>query len=156
MLPYHWTKFLHLIGVGLFFTTIFAGWSLNAQYRKSTDWKSKALFLKALRPIGFLSPLGGAVMVLSGIGNLFTFGYGGHLPPWMQAKLTFVLLAILTGIFSGTRSKKRGTLVHQLADGTAPANAETTVAAMDTQASIILLVQAFLLMAILGLSVIRP
>jgi uncharacterized membrane protein len=156
MLSYHWTKFFHLIGLGLFLTTIFAGWILNSQYRKSGDWKTKALLLKALRPIGLLSPLAGAVMILSGIGNLFAYSYWGHLPPWMHAKLTFVALLIVTGIFSGVRSKKRSMLIQKFVDGTAPAHAEATVAAMDTQATVLLVVQACMLLAIAGLSIVKP
>lgn len=155
MVPLYWTMILHFIGLGMLFTSLFAGWILNTQYRKGTDWKAKSLILRALRPVGLLSPIGAGVMLLSGAGNIAAAGYGWPLPLWLHTKLLFFAALLIAGIFAGVRGKARGILVQKLADGNPPQGAETVLAVMDRQAGIMLALQAILLLAIVTISVVK-
>ena len=147
---------IHLIGFGILFTVTVAGWVLSTQYRKAKDPQTKILLLKSQQPLGILSPIGIAIMLASGIGNMVYLGLGPFSTGWLSAKLVFFLLLTLSGAVSGTRSVERTRLVAQLVDGKAPEAVTTRVDALDRQLRIFYVVQFVLLLIILTLSVARP
>jgi len=158
MLPIHYSLLIHFVGVGMIFTTIFAGWILNSQYRRAKEWGVKALHVKSLRAIGLLSPLGVLVMLLSGIGNM-TLGphqYTLFSDSWLSMKLVFFVLLTATGVFFGIKSGRRTKLVHKAAAETLPAGTEETIQALDVQQRWFYIVQVVLLLIILILSIARP
>ena len=146
----------HLIGMGMIFTTLFAGWILNGQYKRAADWKSKSLILKSLRPIGLLSPFSTLVMLASGIANMQIIGYGWFTASWLSTKVVFFVLAAVSGIFFGTKAARRGRLVHRMAEGTAAEGTEKTITAMDKQQRIFFVFQTVLILVILTLSIVKP
>ena len=158
MQPIHYSLLLHFVGVGLIFTTIIGGWLLNGQYRRAADWNTKVLILKALRPIGLLSPLAVVVMLLSGVGNM-TLGvrtFTLFSDSWLSYKLVFFLILVVSGIFFGVRSARRSKLIGQLAAGSAPGNVHEVLRALDRQQVIAFLFQVVLLLLILALSIVKP
>ena len=154
----HISLLFHIIGIGLIFTTMVAGWILDGQYRNASDWKTKGVILKSLRPVGLLSPVAVFVMVASGIGNM-TLGYRTYTlfsDSWLTYKLVFFLVAMVSGMFLGARSSRRGTLVAALADGKGPDEAAAKIRALDNQQRVGYIFQAVLLLVILILSIVKP
>ncbi len=149
---------LHLIGVGLIFTSIVGGWILNRQYRKAMDWKTKALVLKSLRPIVWLFPLAVLVLLASGIGNmnLGTRTYTLFSDAWLSYKLIFFLILVIAGIFFGIRRVRRGRIVTDMAEGSASETSARNLEALDRQQSILYLFQIVMLLLILTLSIVKP
>ena len=147
---------VHFVGIGMLFTTIFAGWILNARARKAPDWKSRLVVLKLLRPIGILSPAGVVVMLGSGIANMHFTNMGLFTASWLTLKLVFFALAVISGILFGVRGTQRTRLVEQLAGGSAPESAERTLAGLEHQQRFFFLVQTVLILIILALSIFKP
>lgn len=156
MSAFAWTLFIHLIGFGMLFTSVLGAWILQAHYRGTSDWNTRAALLRVVRSIGLLSALAVVVMLLSGLGNIFALGLGSQMPGWLQVKLVLFVIAWAAGIYSATGGKRRTALVRQIADGTAGEGAPALVSRMDARASIILLLQSTLLFAIVVLSVFKP
>ena len=75
---------------------------------------------------------------------------------WLSIKIVLFAIAAINGILFGIRSKKRGMLVAQLAQGTAEPGAESKLAGMDKATVVFYSVQTILLTAILILSVWKP
>jgi len=147
---------IHFVGVGTLFATIIAGWIIDGRYRKTTDWHAKLLYLRLLRPIGLLSPLGIVIMLGSGIANMTISGLGVFSAAWLSVKLVFFALAVISGILFGIRGSQRTALAARLAEGKAPEGAEKKLAALDRQQRMFYIVQTVLLLIILALSILRP
>lgn len=148
--------FFHLIGYAMLFTTAIAGWMLNRQYMRSADLQTKASILKAMRPIGLMSPIAILIMVISGIGNMHLRALGIFTEGWLTAKILLFTIAAVTGIVYGIRSRKRGSMVGQMAAGNAPEGTLARVKSLDGQFSIFYLVQTLILFGILILSILKP
>jgi hypothetical protein len=147
------TLLFHFLGFGLLMTINVAGFILNRQYSKSADLQSKAIILRALRPIGLLSPVAIVVMLVTGIGNMHALGYGLLDAGWLTAKIMFFAIAVISGTLFGIKAKKRGTLVQEMASGKAAANSQELLNAYDKQISLFYLVMPVLLLIILALSI---
>ena len=154
----HVSLLLHFIGIGMLFTTLFAGWILEGQYRKAADWTARAFVLKLLRPIGLLSPVSILLLLLSGIGNM-TLGLTTYTivsDTWLTCKLAVFVVAATSGVFFGIRGAKRSKLVAAMASGSPPAGTEASIKAIDTLQKLFLVVQSALVLIILTLSIVKP
>ncbi len=156
MVPLHLSLLVHFIGIGMIFTTIFAGWILEARSRKAPDWKTRLLILRLLRPIGLLSPVSIVVMLGSGITNMTFAGMGVFTASWLTLKLVFFALAVISGVLFGIRGTQRTRLVSKLADGGAPEGSERSLAALERQQRLFYVVQTVLILIILSLSIFKP
>jgi hypothetical protein len=143
----------HFLGFGLLVTMTVAGFILDRQYRKAPDLQTKAIILRSLKPIGLLSPVAVLVMLLSGIGNMRMLGYGVLDLGWLTAKIILFTIAVISGTLFGITARKRGALVHAMAAGTAPANAQETLSGYDRQVNLYHVVMPMLLLTILYLSI---
>jgi uncharacterized membrane protein len=158
MLPIYYSLLVHFVGLGMIFTTLFAGWILTSQYRRSKEWGVKIAHLKSLRAIGLLSPIGVLIMLISGIGNM-TLGphpYTLFSDAWLSMKLVLFVFLVVAGVVAGIRSGRRTKLVHQVAQGTAPDKAEEPIRALDRQLRWFYILEAILLLGILALSIAKP
>jgi uncharacterized membrane protein len=158
MLPIHYSLLVHFVGLGLIFTSIIAGWILTGHYKRSGDWNAKSIHVRSLRAIGLLSPIGVLVMLVSGIGNM-TLGprpYTLFSDSWLSTKLVLVVLLVAAGVFFGIKSGHRTKLVHRVAAGSAPGDAEETIRALDRQQRWFYVLEAVLLLIILVLSIVKP
>lgn len=158
MWPIHYSMLVHFVGVGMIFTTIFAGWILNGQYKRSKDWTVKAQLVRSLRAVGLLSPLGVLVMLLSGIGNMVLGPrpYTLFSDSWLSMKLVLFILLTMVGVFFGIRSSRRTKLVLKLVTGSAPPGTEENLRTLERQQRWFYVLQAVLLLVILVLSIVRP
>jgi hypothetical protein len=145
---------LHLVGFGLLATTAAAGFILNLQYRKAGEVREKAVLLRAMKPVGLLSPIAMLIMLLTGIGNMHEIGAGLLTLGWLTAKIIFFAIAAISGVLFGLKSRKRGALVEQMAAGNAPPEAAQLLKGLDRQVALFYLVMPVLLLIILYLTVI--
>lgn len=144
---------IHFLGFGLLVTINVAGFILNRQYRKAPDLQTKATILRALRPIGLLSPLAILIMLVTGIGNMHFLGLGILDMGWLTAKIIFFAIAAISGILMGVISRKRGKLVGEMAAGKAPANADQLLRSYDRQIALSYVVMPVLLISIVWLGI---
>jgi len=147
---------LHFLGFGLLFTTLVAGWLLNRQYKGAVDFSTKAVILKSMRPIGLLSPFAILLMLLTGIGNMQVRDLGLFTESWLSAKIVVFIIAAVNGIVFGVRARKRGKLIGQMAEGTAPQGTDKSIRSLDTQLQLFYVIQFVLLLIILILSIVKP
>lgn len=152
----HLFMLFHLLGFGLIMTLLVSGWLLHKQYTGTTDFKTKSVILSSARSIGLLSPIAILVLLITGIGNMHVRSLGLFDEYWLGIKVVLFAIAAVNGIVFGIRSKKRGMLVAELAQGTAPPGSESRLATMDRNALAFYVIQAILLAAILILTVWKP
>jgi len=149
---------VHLIGFGIVFTVILAGWILNRRFTHEEDPRTRLYVGGLMRTIGLLSPLAAAILLISGIGNIF------HRYPdamsrwftegWLVAKLIVFVVFLINGIIYGPRlARRRMALAKDITDGNSPKGAETDFALLNNQISLFYVVQIVLLLFILTLSV---
>lgn len=150
------TLLLHMIGLGMLFTTVYAGWLLNVQYKKADDWNTRAIILKNLRPIGLLSPIAVLIMLISGIGNMHAIHYGLFSERWLTLKILFFIVASGLGIYMGIVGAKRGKLVAQIAGGTAPQGSDIVAQQLASRQNVLAIVQFLVLLLILVLTIFKP
>ena len=151
-----YVKLVHFLGYGMLFTAGVAGWILGQQYNKAADYKEKSVILRASRPVGLLGPIGILIMLITGIGNMHARSLGVFTENWLTLKILFFAIASINGVFFGIRAAKRGKMVGQLAEGTAPSGTEGKVKSMDTQFRIFYIAQIVLMLLILTLSIVKP
>jgi hypothetical protein len=147
------TLILHFLGLGLLVSSGSAGIILNRQYKNAEDLRTKALILRAAKPIGLLSPTGMLIMIITGIGNMHFLGVGILDLGWLSAKLVVFAVAMVIGIWMGVVSRKRGALVGAMAAGQADPNADQKLAAFDRLVVMGYIVLPLLLVVIIYLSV---
>lgn len=145
---------LHLVGFGLIAATAVAGIVLHLQYRKAADVRAKATILRAMKPIGILSPVAMLILLVTGIGNMQMIGVGILTLGWLTAKIIFFALAVISGVLFGIKSRQRGELVQKIAAGGAPPFAPERLQALDRQITLFYVVMPLLLIIILYLTVI--
>ena len=158
MYPIHFTLLAHFVGIGFLFTALLGGWTVSRQYRSATEWQTKALYLKTLRRIGLMSPIGILIMAVSGIGNM-TVGphqYTVFSDGWLSAKLALFAVAIIVGIFSSILAVRRSRTVNRLAAGETEKVDEHFLRGLETQLRITSILQFLLILSIIMLSVARP
>ncbi len=152
----HVSLLVHLIGVGMLFTTLFGGFILEMKFRRAKDPAAALLILKLARPIGLLSPAGIAVMLLSGISNMHLTGLGLFSAAWLTLKLVLFTLAVISGVLFAVNGARRASNVGRRAAGEQPENLERALRKLNRQQLIFYGVQAVLLLGILTLSIVRP
>ncbi len=145
--------YIHLLGFGLLMTSVVAGLLLNLQYRRASDYKTKAALLKSSRPIGILSPLAVLIMLITGIGNMHTLGIGLFSLAWLAYKIVFFAFIAVAGVLFAIVSRKRSTFVLKLSEGIVPPDAQQTLKGYDRQVSLFYLVMALCLLIIIALTV---
>jgi uncharacterized membrane protein len=129
------------------------GFVLERHYRKAADIQAKATLLGIGRTMGLMGPIAIAVMLLTGITNMYFLGMGLFDFGWLTAKVIFFAIAAVNGLMFGGRSRKRGMLVMQMVKGETPADAETKIREIDRQQNLFFIVNGILLLLIVTLSV---
>lgn len=160
------TLLLHFIGFGIIATLNIAGIILNKQYKKAPDLQSKGAILRAMKPIGMLSPAAIIIMLVTGIGNMQLIGIrfvgrtmdGAYEPGildigWLTGKVILFLIVAIYGVLFGIKSRKRGALVGSMIQGKAPANAEELLRQYDKQINMSYMIFPVIVIAILFLAI---
>jgi hypothetical protein len=160
------TLLFHFIGFGLIATLSIAGNILNRQYKKAPDLQTKATILRAMKPIGLLSPAAIIIMLVTGIGNMQMMGIrfvgamiDGNYEPgildigWLTGKVILYLLIAIYGVMFSITARKRGALVGSMAKGNVPANAEELLRQYDKKISLGYMIFPIVVIAILFLAI---
>ncbi len=148
--------FIHYLGIGILINSILGGFIVHNSYRKSSNITEQLIFLKILRPIGLLGPIGLGIMLISGIGNLMFLGFASQdviSQRWLMEKLFMFFLVLIIGLYSGIRSKKRATLIEQIISGNE--NTKIEKQKFDKISNTFLIIQTILLLAILFRSAVK-
>lgn len=149
--------FLHLIGIGMVLTTIFAAPLFERSIRKASEKTVALSYQRLFRQIGLLSPFGSLIILFSGIGNMYFDGYTVFSHGWLTAKIIlFAVLVVNGGMINPPLMRKRMRLLEQLVEGNAPEGVEEMLGKYNRQQSIFLLVQSAVILVILYLSVYKP
>jgi small-conductance mechanosensitive channel len=148
----------HLIGFGLLFTTLFAGWIIERKTKKESDWERKLYLTGIGRTFGILSPVAALILLLTGIVNIFN-RYGGttiewYTQGWLVAKIILFAFLLVNGALLGPIIVRRRTkLLRTVVDKSATEDAGSAVAVLNKNIATFYLVQFLLLLIILYLSV---
>jgi len=149
---------LHLVGFGMLFTTILAGFVIDRKFRGQTDYTMKLFTAQIARTIGLLSPFAAVLLLATGIGNIHNRYLDSSLSwyseGWLVAKIILFAVSLLNGMIYGPRlTRNRTALVKSLSDHSAPPDAEQLLRSLNNQITLFYLVQTTLMLIILVLSV---
>ena len=152
------TFFLHLIGFGMLFTTILAGFVIDRKFRAQTDYGLKLYTAQIAKTIGLLSPFAAILILATGIGNIHNRYLGSTMSwydeGWLVAKIILFAVSLLNGMIYGPRlTRSRAKLVKTLSENSAPQNAEELIRSCNNQITLFYLVQTLLLLLIVFLSI---
>jgi hypothetical protein len=148
----------HLIGFGLVFTSLLGGWIIERRIRAEQDWNQKLFIGKISRRFGLLSPIASAVMLATGIVNIFNL-YNGNInlwytEGWLMAKIIlFAFLLINGAVFGPILIRRRTKLIQGIIEKHPTEEAENTIMILSKSITTFYLVQFLLLIFILCLSV---
>lgn len=158
MSPLHCSLVLHLIGVGMLFTTVFAGLLLHQQYKRAGDWASRLLYLKSLRTIGLLSPAGVALMLMSGIANMTLGPYSRPFfsDAWLGVKLLIFLVMVLVGVMTAVLGARRARVAAGLASEHPAGAGDPRLRSLDKGMLASYFIQAVGIITIIALSIVKP
>jgi hypothetical protein len=78
---------IHLIGFGLLAGVVFITPVLESSLRKTVNYTDALGQLKLISKVGLLSPIAVVVMLASGIGLMYAYGYGIFTYGWLTGKL---------------------------------------------------------------------
>jgi uncharacterized membrane protein SirB2 len=67
--------FVHIIGFGIVFAMMLAGPIVEKQFQTATDWSVRAKLGLVAKKMAMYSPIAIVILLLSGIGNMMTFGF---------------------------------------------------------------------------------
>jgi uncharacterized membrane protein SirB2 len=145
--------FIHLIGIGMIFTLLFAGPVIHANFKWENDLNLKRHSARLLRAVGLISPYGALVLILSGIGNMvavqisFSDLFGKAY--WLGVKL--LLFAILLGlgmILSPKMARQRASLLEELGQANRSDDVDEKLSALNKKQTRFFVVNWILVSAI--------
>jgi hypothetical protein len=154
--PLRLSMLMHLLGFGILCSTVIGSLLLDSRYRHAGDFGTKSHILSITRPLDLLAGGAFVAILISGIVNMRLLSYGWLTTPWLGIKIALFILAAATGVALALRGRQRMKLAAQLADGTAPRGKESALGQMDAYYRLLIVVQAFLVLAILLFSVYKP
>ena len=148
---------LHLIAFGMVAGVLIPSFILDRKFRSEQDWKRKLSIGGIMRTFGAIVPYNVALLIITGLGNMYNRYLGAPYPwyeeHWLVAKLAcFAVLAFNALFIVPKIGMRRATLVKAIVDQSAPADAEQQIAKYNKKVSLMFLVQTTLLLAILFLS----
>jgi uncharacterized membrane protein SirB2 len=148
---------IHLIGFGLLAGVVFITPVLESSLRKTVNYSDALGQLKLISKVGLLSPIAVVVMLASGIGLMYAYGYGIFTYGWLTGKLLIFLVLLLNGGYAAVNiSKKRREIYEDLAAGKDNPRLPGELLRMHNRQSQFTRLQALFLLMILIFTVYKP
>jgi len=149
---------VHLLAFGVLSTTIFAGWIVHRRVTTEKEISLKLYAAGLLRTIGLLSPFAALLLLITGIGNLYSRYYGASIEwyqeTWLIIKIILFAIMLVNGSILGPAlSNKRRGIIKLMADGEQHEESEEMVRYYSRQLDWYYLVQFILLVGIVYFSV---
>ena len=150
--------FVHLLAVGLLFTSVIGGWLVQRRLAGEKEVRLKLAIGGAARTFALLAPIAGVLLLLTGIGNIYNRYLGTELhwysEGWLVAKIIFFVIAVVNGsAHGGMLARKRVSLLQSAGGQSLPPEAEAQLASVERQFTLHYVVQCLLLLIIIFLSV---
>ncbi len=150
--------FVHLLAVGLLFSSIVGGWLLHRKIAAETDVRLRLYTGGTSRTFALLAPIAGVLLLLTGIGNIYNRYLGSEIhwynEGWLVAKIIFFVIAVVNGsVHGGILARKRIAVLQTMDQQKASADAEGLLSSINRQFSWHYVVQFLLLFIIIFLSV---
>ena len=149
--------FLHLIAFGLVAGVLIPSFILDRKLRAEKDWGRKLYIGSIMRTLGGIAPYNIALLIITGIGNIynrtFGFSYPWYEEEWLVIKIgCFLVLAINALFVVPNIGKKRGMIINSVVNNPALEGAKEKYEIYNKKISLLFLIQTTLLLAILFLS----
>lgn len=148
---------LHLIGFSVVSALIIAGWVLNSRLIAEQDPALKLYLGRIMRGLGLLSPIGAAILLITGIGNIYNLygdtGVEWYTQGWLVVKIILFGILVVNGILFGPAlSKKRMKIVQATLEEGETEETSATLRQLNSQIRWFYVVQAVLLLGVLFFS----
>lgn len=149
--------YLHLLSFALLAGTFIPSFILDRKFRAEKDWGRKLYIGGIMKTFGMFAPINIALLLLTGLGNMYNRFLGAPYPwyeeTWLVIKLACFVVMASNGMFVGKKiGMKRVLLVKAIVERNAPADADQQVARYDKKISVVMFVQLVLLLTIVLLS----
>ncbi len=154
--------FIHMVAVFLLGGIMVGTLMIEKHLRLTADWPSRARLGMLGRNLGMLSPIASGLLLMSGIGNMVTFGYTmsqayGPAATWLGVKITLFLIAVVNGTVTSIRmGKKRMAIGATVRGGGSSEQGEAALKATFGTMNVFFAVQFLLVIGILFLVVFKP
>jgi len=148
---------LHLIGFSFVSALIIAGWILNARLIAEQDPALKLYLGRIMKGLGLLSPIAAAILLITGIGNIYNLygdtGIEWYTQGWLVVKIILFGILMVNGmLFGPALSKKRMKIVQSTLEEGETEERSNTLAQLNAQIRWFYVVQAVLLLGVLFFS----
>jgi hypothetical protein len=149
--------FLHLIAFGLVAGVIIPSFILDRKLRAEQDWGRKLYIGGIMRSLGAIAPYNIALLIITGIGNMYNrtlgFSYPWYEEEWLVIKLACFLVLAINGLFVVSNiGKKRAMIIKSVVDKSDKGDAKEKYESYNKKISLLFLIQTTLLLIILFLS----
>ncbi|MEP0822292.1 MAG: hypothetical protein HRF44_05540 [Ignavibacterium sp.] len=148
---------LHLIGFSFVSALIIAGWILNGRLIAEQDPALKLYLGRIIKGLGLLSPIAAAILLITGIGNIYNLygdtGIEWYTQGWLVVKIILFGILVVNGmLFGPALSKKRMKIVQSMLEEGETEERSNTLAQLNAQIRWFYVVQAVLLLGVLFFS----
>lgn len=148
---------LHLIGFSFVSALIIAGWILNGRLIAEQDPALKLYLGRIIKGLGLLSPIAAAILLITGIGNIYNLygdtGIEWYTQGWLVVKIILFGILVVNGmLFGPALSKKRMKIVQSTLEEGETEERSNTLAQLNAQIRWFYVVQAVLLLGVLFFS----
>lgn len=148
---------LHLIGFSFVSALIIAGWILNGRLIAEQDPALKLYLGRIIKGLGLLSPIAAAILLITGIGNIYNLygdtGIEWYTQGWLVVKIILFGILVVNGmLFGPALSKKRMKIVQSTLEEGETEERSNTLGQLNSQIRWFYVVQAVLLLGVLFFS----
>ncbi|HET7153323.1 MAG TPA: hypothetical protein VFJ29_06125 [Candidatus Kapabacteria bacterium] len=154
--------FIHVIGFGIVFGMMLVGPIIEKQFQTATDWSARAKLGMVSKRLAMFSPVAIIILLLSGIGNMMTFGFTmsdafSGAAWWLGVKIVLFVCLALNGIFNARKlGEARGVIIMGAMQGKGGAEAEAALQATYKRMNMFFRIQGFMLTVVVIMAIFRP
>lgn len=154
--------FIHVVGFGIVFGMMLAGPIIEKQFQSAADWSARAKLGMVAKRMAMFSPVAIIILLLSGIGNMMTFGFTmadafSGTAWWLGVKIVLFVCLAANGLLNARKiGEERGKIVMQAMQGNGGADAEVALKSTYGRMNMFFRVQGFMLTVVVVMAIFRP